>query len=129
MLKLSTAATPYYPASYLDIREDVHMPEAINGDQRQVVIALAQVVQGVREMVSVSRQEVDPRWADETHGSHGGYCEVLLETVCWIAPLHSSLMRRCVVERCHDPTFISESREAQCHILVQLFNPRGAGRG
>ena len=54
------------------------MLEAVDGDQRQVVIALAQVVQGVREMVSVRRQEVDPRWADGTHGSHGGYC-----TVCW----------------------------------------------
>ena len=79
MLKLSTAATPYYPASYLDVGEDVHMPEAVDGDQRQVVRALAQVVQGVSELVSVRRQEVDTRWADGTHGSRGGYCGVLLE--------------------------------------------------
>ena len=70
MLKLSLAATRYYPVSYLDVRKDVHVLEAVESDEWQVVGALAQVVQGVFELVSVRRQEVDAicgRWNTRGH--------------------------------------------------------------
>ena len=40
----------------------VHVAEAVDGDDRQVVDRLAEVVQRVRELVAVGRQEVHRRW-------------------------------------------------------------------
>lgn len=42
-----------------EIREQIHVTERIDCDKRQVGLALAEVVQGVGETVTVSRKEID----------------------------------------------------------------------
>ena len=43
----------------LVVGEQVHVPEAVDSNQRQVLLGLAQVVQGMSKHDSVSDQKVD----------------------------------------------------------------------
>lgn len=43
----------------LEVREQIHMPEGIDCDQRQVRLALAKMMQRVSEPLAIGRQEID----------------------------------------------------------------------
>ena len=55
--------------------EDEHVLERVDREQRQVIHALAEVVQRVREPVSVRSQEVDAICSAHTN-KNGAFCIV-----------------------------------------------------
>lgn len=43
----------------LEAREQIHVPEGINRNQRQIRLALAQMMQRMSETLAIGRQEID----------------------------------------------------------------------
>lgn len=63
-----TRGFPWHPSAGPGGRltgEEVHMPEGVDGDDGQVLLALAEVVERVGELLAVRRQEVHVLWKGE----------------------------------------------------------------
>lgn len=58
--------------------EQVHVPETVDGNQGQIVLGLAQVVQGMSKFYSVGNQEIDvfynKKSYETNHNSKPLYC-------------------------------------------------------